>query len=240
MRSRKPSLYEQALKQIKRLERATRRAEKRGYQFDLPFRRTRTGEEKTRYTQKEVERLKSLHLKDLYKYSKVGTPETGYKSGEEYRKEEARWQAQQAARQRWANEWKRRREQEEREDRAFKRQFYRSISETVINNAMRRENWRYSDRYYEKFLEIVNRAKEINVDATAQAFQDMINAGVLQPIQQHYKPDNFFFDLAEFSEYFDGIISEDEVEELKNDDEYEEDNDGFEYIEDGLLDEIFG
>ena len=74
-------VYEQAQKELKRIEKIARRIEKRGYVFDLPFGKTKGGLEKKRYTEKELEQLKKIHAKDLYKYAKA----FGY-SGEEYRK----------------------------------------------------------------------------------------------------------------------------------------------------------
>lgn len=99
-----------------------------------------------------------------------------------------------------------------------------SISSTIIENAMRRSNWLWSDKYYEKFLSVVNKAKTININDTAQAFQDMINDGVLVGIQKDYKPEDFWVDFSTFSEYFEDIVPE-EAKELEQGDEDEEDRD---------------
>lgn len=232
MRSRKPSLFQQAQKEIRRLEKATRRAEKRGYVFDLPFRKTREGKEKTRYTSKEVEKLKSLHLRDLYKYSSYGVV-----SGEEYYKQERKWQAQQAAASRWekVRERIRKKEQFERERLLDEIHSYKSVSRTIIDNAMQRTNWLWNDKYYQKFLDVVTKAMEVNVNQTAQAFQDMINDGVLIVIQKHYKPQDYLIDFATFSSYFDDIVPED-VEYSKNDDPYDDDDD--ELIDDETLSDM--
>ena len=80
MATRVSSIFEQAQKEIRRLERAAKRIEKRGYVFDLPFGKTKTGKAKTRYTRKDVEYLKSLKARNLYQYA------TAFgMSGEEYR-----------------------------------------------------------------------------------------------------------------------------------------------------------
>ena len=79
------NLLSEAKKEIKRIERMTKRAGKRGYTFELPKAftgQTRQGTEKTRYTRKEIERLKSVKTKDLYKYAKYQTPSGEVVSGE--------------------------------------------------------------------------------------------------------------------------------------------------------------
>lgn len=241
MATKTPSLRQLAEKQIRRLERATRRAVERGYVFDLPFRRTKTGTEKTRYTRKEVEELSRLHLKDLYKYSKYGNETFGYVSGEEYRKEEAKWQAKHAASARWEKEKERIRKQEELERKRLlsdisSKQQYVSISKTVIDNCMDRKNWRYTDKYYERFKELVERKiAELSYDAVANIFQRMLSEGVLTQIQRHYKPEDFFIDFAAFQEYFDK-----EMEVDNTDDAIIEDNDEFEDYEGDDFEEIFG
>ena len=201
MRSKKPTLFQQAIKEIKRLEKATRRAVKRGYTFDLPFRKTKTGTEKTRYTAKEVEYLKSLKLRDLYKYSKYGEV-----SGEQYYKDERKWQAREAAATRWKKERERIRERDEAEARRIQREIHKtvpSISQSMINMCMNRSDWLWSDEYYEKFAQAVYRKiQETSVDYVAQGFEEMIAAGDLLRIQKHYKPDDFLPDYATFMEYF--------------------------------------
>lgn len=67
--------YKDAMKEIKRLERAAKRVEKRGFTFNLPFRYSGS-KLKSRFTHKDVEYLKSLKTKDLYKYAEYVT-ETG-------------------------------------------------------------------------------------------------------------------------------------------------------------------
>ena len=236
----KSTLFQQAQKEIRRLKRATKRAEKRGYIFDLPFGRTKSGAEKTRYTQKEVEKLSQLHLKDLYKYSKYGSEKAGYVSGEEARKSEAKWQAQQASRARWEKYREKIRIREKIEHERFMRDLYedtsyKSISRTIIDNCMDRKNWRYTDKYYERFNELVKRRmSETSINEVAEVFQKMLNEGVLSQIQRHYKPEDFFIDIETFQEYFNEMIPE------ENDEMLEEENEEFEDYEGDDFEEIFG
>lgn len=237
MATQKPTLFQQAQKEIRRLERATKRAIKRGYVFDLPFGRTKTGTQKTRYSAKEVERLRQLHLKDLYKYSKYGNEKYGFISGEEYRQQEKRWQAQQAAAKRWEYERARRSKKEEYERRRLLDEIYsyKSISRTIIDNCMDRKNWRYTDKFYERFDELVKRRMtETSIDDVANVFQRMLNEGVLSQIQRHYKPEDFYVDIVVFQEYFDDIMPTDEGEEI-----FEEETEEFEDYEGDDFEEIF-
>lgn len=228
MASRKPSLFQQAQKEIRRLEKAARRVAKRGYTFELPFRKTKTGAEKIRYTRAEVERLSKLRTKDLYKYATYQT-EYGTFTGTEYRKIERRVAARlgitrrqnRIDAQRYYEEAKARWEQEEYE--REREEQYASVSGTIIDNAMQRKNWRWSDKYYEQFLSVVNKARAINIDQTAQAFQDMINSGVLIGIQKDYKPEDFWVDFSTFSEYFDDIMPESKELLSNQEDAFEED-----------------
>ena len=78
-------VYSDAMREIRRLERASRRVEKRGYSFNLPFRFTSGGTMRTEYTAEDVEFLSGLRTKDLYKYAEFVTPEGETLSGEEGR-----------------------------------------------------------------------------------------------------------------------------------------------------------
>lgn len=172
----KPTIREQAEKEIRRLEKAARRkAKKEGYEFDLPFRKTEKGTTKKRYTAKELEQLKRTKPKDLYKYGRKNESPSV------------------------------------------------SISATIIDNCMDRSKWRWSEKYYEKFADVVAKARAINENATAQAFQDMINDGTLIGIQKDYKPEDFWVDFSTFTDYFDDIVP-DTSEELEEP-EIEEDED---------------
>ena len=236
----KSTLFQQAQKEIRRLKRATKRAEKRGYVFDLPFGKTKSGEAKTKYTRKEVEKLHQLHLRDLYKYSKYGSEKAGYVSGEEARKSEASWQAKQASYARWEKYREKQRRIERIEQERCLRDLYddmsyKSISRTIIDNCMERKNWRYTDKYYERFNELVKRRmSETSTNEVAEVFQKMLSEGVLSQIQRHYKPEDFFIDIETFQEYFNEMIPE------ENDEMLEEENEEFGDYEGDDFEEIFG
>lgn len=67
------TLYQEAQKELKRIQRRISAIEKRGYSFtNLPFKYrgvTRYGEKKTKWSRKEVESLRSTKAKDLYKFA---------------------------------------------------------------------------------------------------------------------------------------------------------------------------
>lgn len=212
MRSKRPSLYQQALKEIRRLEKAARRVEKRGYTFDLPFRRTRTGKEKTRFTAKEVERLKSLRTKDLYKYATA----FGY-SGEEYRKKE-----------RQAAAVKGYRTKQEKADRYWKRELQRtyvSIDKTIIDNFLNRNNWRMlTDTSYNKLYSFIqSKIVLIGIDKVAQAIQNATNDGFVYEFQRGYNY-QFSANMIMFESYFTSS-EERELSEIAQ----EQEDDSFEY-----------
>lgn len=216
MASRKPSLFQQAQKEIRRLEKAARRVAKRGYTFDLPFRKTKSGTEKTRYTRAEVERLSKLRTKDLYQYATYQT-EYGTYTGAEYRKIERKIAARLGITRR-QNRIDAQRYYEEAKARREREQQYPSISGTIIDNCMERKKWRWSDKYYQQFLSVVEKARAINIAQTAEAFQDMIRSGVLIGIQKDYRPEDFWVDLSSFAEYFDDIMPDNELPAPTSDD----------------------
>ena len=179
-----------------------------------------------------------MRTKDLYQYADVPLFNM---SGEEYRKYERKQQAKKAAITRRENkvyndylkaEAEQRRVQAEIE---YRREAYKSVSRTIIDNAMQRTNWLWNDKYYQKFLDVVTKAMDVNINQTAQAFQDMINDGVLIVIQKHYKPQDYLVDFATFSSYFDDIVPED-IEYSKNDDPYDDDDD--ELIDESALSDM--
>ena len=90
------STFKEAMKEIKRLEHAAKRVEKRGFTFNLPFRYSGT-KLKQRYTQKEVQELRRLRTKDLYKFAEYITPEGNVMSGEEGRRFERSMAARKGA-----------------------------------------------------------------------------------------------------------------------------------------------
>lgn len=194
MATKTPSLKQLAEKQIRRLERATRRAVERGYVFDLPFGRTRTGTAKTRYTRKEVEELSRLHLKDLYKYSKYGNETFEYVSGEEYRKKEKKLQAQQAASARWEKERERKREEADNlyRDIERRRKVFKSISPSIVDNFIDPSNWRFKGAFYTSFKEALDEAIEMtSKDFIAEIIQEMTTDGLAYQVHQGYKPEHF-------------------------------------------------
>lgn len=92
-KSKKPSAFQAAQKELKRIERMQKRVEARSYTFKMPGKYiglTREGKKKTRYTWKEVEELKKVKTKDLYKHATFTTPSGKTMSGEEGRKWERR------------------------------------------------------------------------------------------------------------------------------------------------------
>lgn len=195
MRSKKPTLFQQAIKEIKRLEKATRRAAKRGYTFDLPFRKTKTGKEKTRFTQKEVEYLKSLKLRDLYEYSTYEG-----RSGVERRAEERREASLKAARTR----------QEKRKERENKYKqnpenygtprptSYPSISYTIINAFLSRSEFKKlnlgvdpveEESAYQYVVDFCNKViddPEVGANGLADALENARVSGLYQEIHLSY------------------------------------------------------
>ena len=201
MRSKKPTLLELALKQIRRLERATKRATERGYLFKLPFRKTKTGKEKTKYTSREVENLQSLHLKDLYKYSTKGGV-----SGEIARAEERKWQAKLASEARWKKEKEKRRIQYDIETtRREKTSTFVSITPKVIDDFLDRKNWvgYWSDYNYNNIENFIQRARfELGDNEVAQTLQELKNDGAIQELQKYHKKDELWIAIETFKQAF--------------------------------------
>lgn len=187
MRRKTSSLYSEAIKQIKRLEKAARRAEKRGYKFDLPFRKTKSGQEKTRYTKKEVEWLKSLKTKDLYQYSTYDG-----KSGVERRAEERREASKKAAETRAGLnkpfEFDARKSYQE----------YQSVTRTIIDNFLEREKFiklntgvdKYEcDSAYQYVVDFTNKVisdPEVGASGLAWALEEANNDGLVMEIHLSY------------------------------------------------------
>lgn len=66
-----------ALKEISRIKRMVKRIEQRGFEVNLPAKYSglkKTGEQKTRYSRKDIEQLKSFKAKNVYKYSTYKLP----------------------------------------------------------------------------------------------------------------------------------------------------------------------
>lgn len=191
MAVRKPTLFQQAQKELRRIEKTAKRMSKRGYEFDLPYGRKRTGETKTRYTRKEVEALKQVKAKDLYKYATA----FGY-SGEEYRKIERSRAAQKGVETKQQKkhfdftsvEFQREeilREKQRREEQLV------SISRSIIENFLNRREFlpepKFSEIGYEIVVDFINQAvSQYGYDAVAQAIQLGNLDGTVQEIHASY------------------------------------------------------
>lgn len=181
------SIYQQALKEIRRIEKAARRIAKRGYEFDLPFRKTKSGTEKTRYTRKELEYLKSIKGKDLYQYATYEG-----RSGEERRQEERREASRKAAetRKRKANEWD--------FDPYKAREDYMSVASTIISNFLDRSKFvklNYGpDKYFRdeaynyvvKFIDRLIADPDVGQTGVAWMLEDANNNGLVTEIHLSY------------------------------------------------------
>lgn len=229
MRRKGLSLYSEAIKQIKRLEKAARRVEKRGYEFDLPFRKTKTGQEKTRFTKKIVEWLKGLRTKDLYQYSTYKG-----KSGLERREEERREASKKAAYTRRI-----RREVDEESERIYQRYYNKeehiSINQTIIDNFLNRQNWHFlKDSTYDKLVNFIrNKINDLGRASVAQAIQDATTSGFVTQFQRSYDY-QFTVNIMMFEDYFESTEDFSDLKQEQVEDEY------LDYIEDDEFEEIFG
>lgn len=209
------SIYQQALKEIRRIEKAARRIAKRGYEFDLPFRKTKAGTEKTRYTRKELEYLKSIKSKDLYQYAKYEG-----RSGEERREEERREASRKAA--------ETRRERKRQKDRD-----YVPINQTIIDNFLNRQNWHMlRDITYDKLVTFIrNKVVQLGSAEVANAIQEATTDGFVSQFQRSYDY-QFTVNIMLFEQYFDDNTLN-EIAEEQNNTEY------LEYIENEEFEDYF-
>lgn len=209
------SIYQQALKEIRRIEKAARRIAKRGYEFDLPFRKTKSGTEKTRYTRKELEYLKSIKGKDLYQYATYKG-----RSGEERREEERREASRKAAETR-----RQRKKQKERD--------YVPINQTIIDNFLNRQNWHMlRDTTYEKLATFIrNKVAELGSAEVANAIQEATSDGFVAQFQRSYDY-QFTVNIMLFEKYFDDNTLN-EIAEEQNETEY------LEYVENEEFEDYF-
>jgi len=209
------SIYQQALKEIRRIEKAARRIAKRGYEFDLPFRKTKAGTEKTRYTRKELEYLKSIKGKDLYQYSTYEG-----RSGEERRQEERREASRKAAETR-----RQRKKQKERD--------YVPINQTIIDNFLNRQNWHMlRDTTYEKLATFIrNKVAQLGSAEVANAIQEATSDGFVAQFQRSYDY-QFKVNIMLFEQYFDDNTLN-EIAEEQNETEY------LEYVENEEFEDYF-
>ena len=208
------SIYQQALKEIRRIEKAARRIAKRGYEFDLPFKKTKTGSEKTRYTRKELEYLKSIRAKDLYQYATYEG-----RSGEERRQEERREASRKAA--------------ETRRQRERDRLDYVSINQTIIDNFLNRQNWHMlRDITYEKLATFIrSKVAQLGSADVVNAIQEATSDGFVAQFQRSYDY-QFTVNIMLFEQYFgDNTLSE--IAEEQNNEEY------LEYVENEEFEEYF-
>lgn len=227
MAARKPTLFQQAQKEIRRIKKAASRISKRGYEFDIPFLKP-----KKRYTRKDVEKLQSIKSKDLYKYASAYGM-----TGERYREIERSRAAQKAV------ETKRGLNKPfEFDARKAKKEFeeFKSVSKTIIDNFLQRRNFvKLSDAYYEKVVNFIqseiSRTSEGNV---ANAIQKAALTGAVREIHLAYDW-NFYIKMADFIPYFNTEYDEQDVIDFSE--EPEEDINGFEMLpESDSFEDIFG
>lgn len=110
-------------KELRRLQRAVKRIEKRGYTFGkLPFKELKQPKPAS------IERLQAIKTKDLYKYASYET-EAGTISGTERRKQERKESARKALETRRQNEAKRRREESDKVSRETSEQKAQQIKD---------------------------------------------------------------------------------------------------------------
>lgn len=214
------SIYQQALKEIRRIEKAARRIAKRGYEFDLPFRKTKAGTEKTRYTRKELEYLQSIKGKDLYKYATYEG-----RSGEERRQEERREASRKAA--------ETRRQKERAREQLERKEIYASINQTIIDNFLNRQNWHMlREITYEKLVTFIrSKVAQLGSADVANAIQEATSDGFVAQFQRSYDY-QFTVNIMLFEQYFsDNTLSE--IAEEQNNEEY------LEYVENEEFEEYF-
>ena len=226
MAARRPTLFQQAQKEIRRIEKAAKRISKRGYEFNIPFLKP-----KKRYTRKDVEKLSGIKSKDLYKYA------TAYgMSGERYREIERSRAAQKGV------ETKRGLNKPfEFNARDFRKQYeeFKSVSKTIIDNFLQRRNFvKLSDTYYNKVVNFINseidRTSEGNV---ANAIQKAALTGAVRELHLAYDW-NFYVKMADFLPFFDVVYEDPEI--INFSEEPEEDIRGFQMLPESQdFDDIF-
>ena len=227
MAARRPTLFQQAQKEIKRIKKAAERISKRGYEFNIPFLKP-----KKRYTRKDVEKLSGIKSKDLYKYA------TAYgMSGERYREIERSRAAQKGVETRRGLN-----KPFEFDAREFKKRYeeFKSVSKTIIDNFLQRRNFvKLSDAYYEKVVNFIqseiSRTSEGNV---ANAIQKAALTGAVREVHLSYDW-NFYVKMADFMPFFN--VEYDDPDLIDFSEEPEEDINGFELLPDTLdFEDIFG
>ena len=227
MAAKRPTLFQQAQKEIKRIRKAAERISKRGYEFNIPYLK-----EKKRYTRKDVEKLKQVKSKDLYQYS------TAFgMSGLRYREIERSRAAQKGVETR-----KGMNKPFEFDPREFKKQFeeFKSVSRTVIDNFLRRTNFiKLSDTYYEKVVNFINSEIErTSAGNVANAIEKAALGGAVREIHLSYDW-NFYIKMADFTGYFDVEYEDPEI--INFSEEPEEDNPEYTLLPESFdFEDIFG
>lgn len=208
MAAKKPTLFQQAKKEIKRIEKAAKRISGRGYEFDnIPYLK-----EKKRYTRKDVEKLQKVKSKDLYQYA------TAYgMSGERYRELERSRAAQKAA------QTMKEREIELNKPFSFDaRESYKefvSISRSIIDMFLDKSNFRnydngLSEGGYQLVVDFVEEAindPEIGINVLAQCLQD--NKDIMVEVQASYDR-NVQVNLIKLGRALDQIVNSRKYEEM--------------------------
>lgn len=193
--AKKRSIAEQALSEIKRIERLAKIVSKRGYTFNLPFRYTKTGKEKTRFTTKELEQLKTIKTPDLYQYAKYGDI-----SGEERRKQERSEAARKAAQTVRRKKAERERQESLRWQREYAERRIPTISEEIIDEFLSNMGWRiYSDDTYKELKDFINHLVEkYGIEVVASGLEKA-SAGFISENFKGYTPvSKIEGDLEEF------------------------------------------
>lgn len=227
MAARRPTLFQQAQKEIRRIEKAAKRISKRGYEFDIPFLKP-----KKRYTRKDVEKLQGIKSKDLYKYA------TAYgMSGERYREIERSRAAQKGVETRKGLS-----KPFEFDARKSKKEFeeFKSVSKTIIDNFLQRRNFvKLSDAYYDKVVNFINREIDRTSEGNvANAIQKAALTGAVREIHLAYDW-NFYIKMADFMPYFNTEYDDQDVIDFSE--EPEEDINGFEMLPESFdFEDIFG
>lgn len=209
-----PTLAEQAEKELKRLERAAKRAGKRGYTFNLaPLSQTKGGKKRQRWTKKAVAELKGLKTKNLYKYA-TGP---GGISGEEWRKKEQQEAARKAAetRKRKAEEAAARaraeadRKAAEEWEKANSPYTPLKDSEVIIDNFLTRANWEPISNIQYDILNgwLDNEIRMFGEDIVAEALEAAINDGTVYELRGRYK-EYITVRLSVLEDYIDAVYAE--------------------------------
>lgn len=181
------TLYKQAQKELRRIQRSISSIEKRGYSFTklpLKFRgATRYGEKKTRWSKKEVESLKATKAKDLYKYAEYRTKSGRMVRGEVGREIEREKAATKAAQTRKAIRNYIRQDTES----AFEIMPWSTVSRMTIDDFLDRKTFiNFTDRAYEKVVDwIKNKIEEFGEDKVSRALQLAKNEGMMTELKRY-------------------------------------------------------